>query len=250
MANYYVDEWFDLTSEQSAWLKPRIAKLMTWHRANELPTYRTLLADARQRLEKNANPQDDIARFYNESRQAVDRLTLKALPDMVAFLQTIDGNQIVNLEKKFATDNEKLAKEMRISIDARRAKRLERTIERYEAWMGKLTETQVALITTSISSLPLTEMLRLTDRQRWQADFVALLNTKPNANALESALRVLFITPEKNRAPEYQAAWLRQQDEMMKLTSNLIATASPKQKQAMQKKLAGYEEDLSGLLKV
>lgn|GEM_PF-3705661 len=250
VANYYVDEWFELSSEQSAWLKPRVTKLMVWHRANELPTYRMLLAEASQRLEINSNPQGDIARFYNESRQAVERLTLQALPDMIAFLQTIDAKQITNLEKKFATENEKLAKEMRLSADARRAKRLERITERYATWMGKLSDAQIALINASITPLPLTETLRLADRQRWQKEFVALLNASPNTSLLESELRLLFITPEKRRAKDYQTTWQRQQDEMMKLTAELIAIASVKQKQTMQKKLAGYAADLNGLLKV
>jgi Family of unknown function (DUF6279) len=250
LANYYADEWFDLTSEQSAWLKPRVSKLMLWHRANELPTYRTLLAEASQRLDKSHNPQDDIAHFYYASRQAVDRLALQALPDMVAFLQTINAQQITNVERKFATENEKLAKEMRFSADARRVKRLERNTERYESWMGKLSEPQIALINSSIAPLPLTEELRLADRQRWQKELIALLNAKPNANLLESELHTLFITPEKRRAKNYQVAWQRQQEEMMKLTAELIAIASVKQKQAMQKRLAGYAEDLSGLLKV
>jgi hypothetical protein len=250
VANYYVDEWFDLNAEQSAWLKPRVTKLMMWHRTNELPTYRTLLNEASQQLEKNTNPEAEIARFYASTRQAVDRLTLQAMPDMVAFLQTIESQQIANLEKKFATENEKLAKEIKLTEDRRRAKRLERTIERYEAWMGKLSPPQLALINARITPLPLTEALRFADRQRWQKDFVALLNTKPNASLLESELRTLFLTPEKRRAKDYQTTWQRQQDEMMKLTAELINIASVKQKQAMQKKLAGYAEDLSGLLKV
>ena len=249
VANYYVDEWFDLTSGQSAWLKPRVAKLMVWHRANELPTYRTLINEASQQLEKNTNPEADVARFYASTRQAVDRLTLQALPDMVAFLQTIETQQIANLEKKFATENEKLTKEIELTEDRRRAKRLERTIERYEAWMGKLSPPQLALINARIAPLPLTESLRFADRQRWQKEFVALLSAKPSANLLETELRTLLLTPEKRRAKDYQSAWQRQQDEMMKLTADLIASASVKQKQAMQKKLGGYAEDLSGLLK-
>ncbi len=250
VANYYVDEWLDLNAEQSAWLKPRVTKLMVWHRANELPTYRTLLNEASQQLEKNTNPEAEIERFYASTRQAVDRLTLQAMPDMVAFLQTIETQQIANLEKKFATENEKLAKEIELTDERRRAKRLERTIERYEAWMGKLSPPQLAIINTRIASLPLTEALRFADRQRWQKEFVQLLNAKPNANQLESELRTLLITPEKRRAKDYQITWQRQQDEMMKLTAELIAIANAKQKQAMQKKLSGYAEDLSGLLKV
>jgi predicted DNA-binding protein YlxM (UPF0122 family) len=249
VVSYYVDDWFDLTAEQSAWLKPRVTKLVDWHRQNELPTYRNLLADVQSRVAQNQNTLNDVAKLYSISRQAVDRVTIQAMPDMVAFLQKIEPSQIAFIEKKFAAENQKLAKDIKQPETERRAKRLERFTERFEGWMGTLSEAQIALIKERIAPLPFTEELRLDDRKRWQREFISLLSSKADATTMERELRTLMLTPEVRRAPAYQAMWQAQQDEVMKLTLELVNMATPKQRQAVQKKLSGYVEDVSGLLK-
>jgi hypothetical protein len=239
LVTYYVDDWFDLTSEQSAWLKPRVTKLVDWHRSNELPTYRNLLTDVQSRVAQNQNTLNDVTKLYSISRQA----------DMVAFLQKIEPQQIAFIEKKFADENKKLAKDTRRAEEERRTKRVERYTERFESWMGKLSEAQIALIKERIAPLPFTEELRLEDRKRWQREFISLLSSKADATTMERELRALMLTPEAKRAPAYQAKWQQQQDEVMKLTLELVNMATPKQRQAVQKKLSGYVEDVSGLLK-
>jgi Family of unknown function (DUF6279) len=249
VVSYYVDDWFDLTPEQSAWLKPRVTKLVDWHRQNELPTYRNLLVDMQSRVAQNQNTLNDVSKLYSASRQAVDRVTLEAMPDMVAFLQQIEPPQIAFIEKKFAADNRKLANDMKQPEEARRAKRVERFTERFEGWMGKLSEAQIALIKERIAPLPFSEELRLDDRKRWQREFISLLRSKADIFTIERELRTLMLTPEVRRAPAYQAMWQAQQDVVMKLTLELVNMATTKQRQAIQKKLSGYAEDVGGLLK-
>ena len=166
LVNYYADDWLDLTDTQRDWLKPRVTKLMVWHRTNELPQYRQLLANISTRVDANNASVSDVSAVYGQSRDAVDRLVVQAMPDMVAFLQQIEPAQLAVLEKKFATENDKLARELRLDIDSRRAKRITRYIERYEGWMGTLSEAQLASIKTRIQPLPFSEEMRLADRRR------------------------------------------------------------------------------------
>ncbi len=37
IALYALDDYFDLTPEQEAWLKPRLERFIVWQRANQLP---------------------------------------------------------------------------------------------------------------------------------------------------------------------------------------------------------------------
>ena len=245
---YVVDDWFDLTGPQRAWLKPRIEKLIDWHRASELPTYRKLLNDAHEQVARPVAV-ENIDAFYGQGRLAAERLAEKAMPDMVSFLQLLEPQQIAFLERKLATDNAKLAKEMKLTLEERRRKRVERYVDRFEGWLGRLSPEQLIVLRARVEEMPFSEELRLADRKRWQAGFVALLQNKVDAAVLASELRVLLLSPEQRRAEEYRAKWERQQQLATRLTAELLQLATPKQKQAVQRKLSGYADDVGSLLK-
>jgi hypothetical protein len=240
----------DLSSPQRDWLKPRVASLLAWHRVNELPAYQTMLRDLGTRVvaDKPASI-EEVRRFYAASGAAVERLTEKAMPDIVGFMSQLQSAQIDNMQKKFASDNAKLKKQAEGDDAARKLRRQERYVERFESWFGALSDAQVALIKTQIDPLPFSESLRLADRQRWQAELLALLRSKPDAATLERELRVMMLAPNERRSAAYRSAWDAQQQRIIALTVDLLAIATPKQKQALQKKLLGYEKDISGLLR-
>ena len=245
---YVVDDWFDLTSAQRAWLKPRVESLVEWHRASELPTYRKLLNDAQEQVARPVAV-EDIETFYGQSRLAAERLAEKAMPDLVAFLQLLEPKQIAFLERKLAADNDKLAKELKLGLEERRRKRVERYVDRFEGWFGRLSPEQMAVLKTRVEEMPFSEELRLADRRRWQTGLVGMLKNKADSAMLANELRVLLLSPEQRRAAEYRAKWEMQQQLVTQLTAELLQIASPKQKQAVQRKLAGYAEDVSSLLK-
>jgi hypothetical protein len=245
---YVVDDWFDLTSAQRTWLKPRVEKLVDWHRASELPTYRRLLNDAHEQVARPVAV-EDIETLYSQSRLAAERLAEKAMPDLVAFLQMLEPKQIAFLERKLTADNDKLAKEMKLGLEERRRKRVERYVDRFEGWFGRLTPEQIAVLKTRVEEMPFSEELRLADRRRWQAGFVGLLKNRADSAVLTGELRVLLLSPEQRRAAEYRVKWEMQQQLVTQLTAELLQIATPKQKQAVQRKLAGYADDVSNLLK-
>ncbi len=245
---YVVDDWVDLNSTQRAWLKGRVEKLLDWHRSSELPTYRKLLADAHDQVAKPVAVAQ-LDGFYGHGKQAVERLTEKAMPDIVAFLQMLEPSQIAFLEKKLADENEKLASEMKLGLAERRKKRVERYTDRFEGWFGRLSQEQLATLKARVEEMPFSEELRLADRKRWQTDFVGLLKNKSDAATLERELRILLLAPEQRRAEAYRVKWEMQQQIATRLTAELLQTASPKQRQSIQRKLAGYAEDVGGLLK-
>jgi hypothetical protein len=245
---YVVDDWVDLNSTQRTWLKARVEKLLEWHRANELPTYRRLLADAHDQVAKPVAV-EQLDSFYGQGKLAVERLTEKAMPDIVAFLQMLEPSQVAFLEKKLGEENEKLAKELKLSLVERRKKRVERYTDRFEGWFGRLSPEQLATLKVRVEEMPFSEELRLADRKRWQTDFVGLLKSKSDAATLERELRILLLAPEQRRAEAYRVKWEMQQQIVTRLTAELLQTASPKQRQSIQRKLAGYTEDVSGLLR-
>jgi uncharacterized membrane protein YgaE (UPF0421/DUF939 family) len=247
---WVLDDWVPLNRTQRDWLRPRVESLMAWHRTRELPVYQTLLANAVRDVSKPPSA-TDIDQIYAESRRAVDRMVEKVLPDAVAFLQTLEPAQIDALERKFNADNQKLERDITAATTdaARKENREKRYVERYESWMGRLNAEQVDIVRREIATIPSSETFRLADRKRWQQEFLRLLRAKPDAAVLERELKVLLLSPELRRAPEYRAAWEAQQRAIIKLTANLLATATPRQQDAVRTKLNGYATDIAALVK-
>lgn len=245
---YVADDWFDLTSPQRAWLKLRVENLVDWHRASELPIYQKLLSDAHEQVVRPLAI-EHIDLFYGQSRLAAERLAEKAIPDLVGFLQLLEPRQIAFLERKLASDNEKLANELKLGLEERRRKRVERYVGRFEGWFGRLSPEQLGLLKTRLEEMPFSEELRLADRKRWQASLVALLKNNADSAVLARELRVLLLSPEQRRAADYRVKWEAQQQLVALLTVELLQIATAKQKQAVQRKLAGYAQDVSNLLK-
>jgi hypothetical protein len=247
---YVVDDWVDLTPEQREWLKPRVNKLVAWHRSNELPQYRSVLNRASERLNSDAAlTPEEINQFIVDARGAAMRLTEQAMPDMVAFLQKMSPEQITFLEKKYASENERMGKELKLTPQARREARVKRYFERYEAWMCSLTPAQRETIRTAVEPLPFNDELRLEDRARWQREFIALLRTGPDEATLTRELRILMLTPDVRRSAEYQSRWTGLQKTMTSLTVELMISATPEQRRTIQRKLNGYASDVTSLLK-
>jgi hypothetical protein len=124
-----------------------------------------------------------------------------------------------------------------------------RYVERFEGWMGRLSPEQVALIQARVEPLPFSEELRLADRRRWQGEMITMLKSRPDAASIEREMRVLLLTPEVRRSAEYRARWAAQQEAVMSLTAEVMAQATPAQRESVRKRLAGYANDLAGLLK-
>jgi Family of unknown function (DUF6279) len=247
--NYFLDDYFDLTSEQETWLTPRWKKLVEWHRENELPIYKKLLIQSKEKVEKQITGAD-INALYLEGRATAARTTEFFLPDVVAFIAQLTPAQVNYLERKFAKDDAKLAKEIARPLDKRKKDRLTRYIERFEDQFGRLSTEQIAKITQVISGLAPYDELRLEDRRRVQTDTLKLLREnaqKPQVVA--DAIRSKVVNIETNRSPAYQAVVVDQAWQVAELTAWLINSASPKQKARLVSQIDGYVADVSGLLK-
>jgi hypothetical protein len=111
LAVWYVDDWFDLREGQRDWLKDRFARYIAWHRASELPAYEKLLIDAAGQA-GNGVTEEGARRVYTEVRRLYVRAIEQALPDMADFLLKMQPEQAAHLEKKYAEDNAKAAKQV------------------------------------------------------------------------------------------------------------------------------------------
>lgn len=245
---YALNDYFNLSTEQEDWLKPRLNRFIDWHGVNELPAYRRLIDEATRQI--GDGPRAEDARvLYENGKMRLEHAGDRALPDIAAFLFQLEPRQIAHLEKKLATDNRKMEEEAAVPLLQRQQKRIEKAMERYADWFGTLSDAQATKIRAAMVTLPPMDAMRLADRKRRQVEFLALLKAAPDVALLQTELRRMLLQPEHGREAGYQAELDRQFDSTISLMMSLLSEASPTQRARIQRRLNGYGEDISSLLR-
>jgi len=246
---YKIDDWVNLTAEQKTWLRPRLTQLQVWHRSHELGHVQRLLRDSHL-LAAGAPKEDEIQAIYAASVLTLNRTLEQLLPDTLLLLSRLEPAQIAYLERKLAKDNQKLAKDIVLTPDARRSLRAKKAVKQFEGWFGSLSTAQETDLINRVDALPLLDEMHLNNRQRWQTELLELLKSKPDSKLFSAELRSLMLHPQRRRDPVYDQAWKLQQREWVSIVAWMVKHATPAQKARLQKKLGGYVEEVSRLLQV
>ena len=247
MLRFMASSYVDLDAAQSDDLTRRIARFHQWHRANELPLYAALLRSASQRAAAGITA-EDFAWGLASVRSRYRRFAAKAAEDAAPVLATLAGTQLLALERKFAENNEKYAKEFLSSDDnERRRKQLRRMLERFRDFAGELTADQETRIRSFALAHERHVALRFEDRQRWQRDFVAALRREHRPEELGRRLADMFERPELRRSEEFIREDARWEEDLGRLIVDLDRSLSPTQRAHVVRRLSDYAEDFSVL---
>lgn len=188
--------YLDLEGKDAEELVGRIDSFFAWHRAQALPQYARVADEAAKRLGDGLS-QEDLVWGY-DSLVAHARQSLRTAAERIApLLDRLTPQQLAHLEKGFADDNRKFAKEnLRGSEKERRKRRAKRVEERLEDWVGNLTHDQVERVRRYSERAPLYAELRERDRKRLQAE----------------VLEMARLREARKRLPERAANWERGRD--------------------------------------
>ena len=118
--------YVELEGDQAQEFDRRLASFLAWHRAEALPQYARLAAEAGARLERGAT-REDMEWGYDALRQQVREGLQRAAGEAGDFLDRLSPAQIARIERRFAEENRKFAREwLEGTPEARRARRHER----------------------------------------------------------------------------------------------------------------------------
>jgi Family of unknown function (DUF6279) len=231
--------YLDLDSEESQELAGRIAAFFDWHRAKELPQYARIADEAAQRLGDGLS-QEDLVWGY-DSLVAHARQSLRVAAERIApLLDRLTPQQMAHLEKGFAEDNRKFAREnLRGSDKERRGRRAKRVEERLEDWVGNLTHAQVERVRQYSERAPLYDELRDRDRKRMQAELAQMIRKRE----AQTRLPDWASNWERGRDPAHLSASERYRQEYAGLLVDLDKTLSAEQRSRAEANLRRYAED-------
>jgi hypothetical protein len=248
LLSWYIDDYVDLRDEQRDFARKCLERLHVWHRASELPEYRRVI-DAALRESQGPVSGEDVRRYYLLGRTFMTRAGEHALADAADFLLQLDSRQIGMLEARLAKENDKLERErIKLPLEVRQEKRLQRYVESFESWLGGLTAEQKEYVAEALSRMSLTDEVRLEERRRLQQEFIQTLQSVPGRKDLIDRLHVILIDPEPLRAPAYRAQVERWQHDVPHMVAWVVNHATPQQRAYLGRKLRSYSEDIVSLM--
>jgi len=237
--HFRAQSYLDLDARGSDELDARIDEFFAWHRRSALPQYARVSDEAAKRVAKGLSREDVVWGY--DSLVAHARQSLRYAAERVApLLDRLTPQQVAHMERRFADDNRKFAREyLRGSEADRRKRRAKRWEQRLEDWVGNLSPVQAEKVRQFSERAPLYDDLRAKDRQRMQTEFVDMIRRREAQKRLPDWIA----NWERGRDPAYLAASERFHQEFLALIQELDRTLAPEQRNRTVASFRNYAED-------
>ena len=246
---WFASDYFDFSTHQQAQFNQDLRRMHVWHRREELPKYAMLCTETAKRVEAGLKPADLdwIGSTVDVHREA---LLHYAAGDLAGVLVTMESAQLSIMDTKFARENVKFRKEhLDGTPEALEKKRVKRSLERIEDWVGTLEPNQKERVTAMVKAFPQSAEHRYTHRAARQKMLRELLEARLPKDKLEEGLRQWLIDWENDRTAEHKRVWVQWVKQLRQLMLELDAMLTPKQRMHLTRKLHGYAKDFAVLSK-
>ena len=135
LVRWWVDNYVDMSPEQEALARERLARFHAWHRKTQLPDYVSVLRLSQKFVAGQPTAGDALALGDAMIRRG-RTLAEEATPDIAEFLTTVTPAQIERMAGRLAEKNADYAKEAQLADgeSGQRKARYKRLLERAEYW--------------------------------------------------------------------------------------------------------------------
>ena len=249
---WWVNNYLDLDSDQSGFVKKDIDNLFQWHRKTQLKDYTQLLANGQRQLAGHMT-HADLAANYRDIKARTELLAYKALPELADLARTVRPEQIAQMEKKFAKNNVDFRKKfMRGDLEEQQKARFKKSMEQFDLWFGRFNAEQEAVLRKASDARLLDNTIWLDERVRRQKRIIAVLHKvqqeKLSRDAtiavLHNLIKELF---DRLEAPERKAFFDTYTDQTIQLILAAVKIATPAQKAHAHKRMQGWIDDFNTL---
>jgi hypothetical protein len=249
---WWLDGYLDFDGAQTPKVRDELARLLEWHRRNELPRVAALLQEA-EALAPGEVSAGQACRMAGQIRERLLAVALQAEPAIADIALGLGAAQLQQLERKYAKINAEYRKEW---LDPGRAETLERRydrfLERLEDFYGRLEPAQRDLLRQQIAQSVFDPRLADAERRQRQQEVLALLRgfqaDRPPAAEARAAIHahVLRIAdPPPGPWREHQQALL---EEGCRNLAALHGVTSAGQRDKAARRLQAYRDDLRQLM--
>ena len=236
IANQFL-EYASFTNDQEKYVRQATLEFKYWNIKNELPKYKKLIAQFRSL--DNATTVDDIDDIYQQGMILANNTREYFLPQIVEFCKTITNKQV----EEMATYFDDLMKERKLELENDEDDlqgSLIKSFKRFFRFMGvKLSNEQINTIQTLSSGIEDKREQLISERIQWNQQFIAILELRQNENFEERFIS--HINSLDSEDPKTRIM-------INKITAEIIASFSEKQRGKFQKRLGRFESSIDQII--
>ena len=236
IANQFL-EYASFTNDQEKYVRRATLEFKYWNIKNELPKYKKLIAQFRSL--DNATTVDDIDEIYQQGMILANNTREFFLPQIVEFCKTITNKQVEEMETYF----DDLMKERKLELENDEDDlqgSLIKSFKRFFRFMGvKLSNEQINMIQTLSSGIEDKREQLISERIQWNKQFIAILELRQNENFEERFIS--HINSLDSEDPKTRIM-------INKITAEIIASFSEKQRGKFQKRLGRVESSIDQII--
>ena len=236
IANQFL-EYASFTNDQEKYVRQATLEFKYWNIKNELPKYKKLIAQFRSL--DNATTVDDIDDIYQQGMILANNTRDFFLPQIIEFCKTITNKQV----EEIATYFDDLMKERKLELENDEDDlqgSLIKSFKRFFRFMGvKLSNEQMNTIQTLSSGIEDKREQLISERIQWNQQFIAILKLRQNENFEETFIS--HINSLDSEDPKTRIM-------INKITAEIIASFSEKQRRKFQKRLGRFESSIDQII--
>ncbi len=251
LLQYQMDSYLDLDEEQEALLSEELKQFQAWHRQTELPVYAQTLRQWSKKLEQPYTfTTDELLAKHRELEGMLLKAGEQSAFHLAPLVLTLTEAQRERLREEFEQSNAEYAEEFLAEGEAAQRDRLERFQERYEQWLGPLTDSQDQRLRQWLVEQP-SRAAQWGDQRivRQQALLKLLADARTHLSAEEAArdLHNYFQSLSRYRVAEVQpelGTWL---PTLAAFTADMLNSMTDQQRKHLREELLDYAADFEAL---
>ena len=258
-ANWQLDSYLSLDSEQKAFAEQSIDEFMSWHRRTQLPQYASFLREVDARILKSHDSTDgkppdgslhggDFDGWRDRIEAAWPPLVDRLAGPATELLSGLRPEQIERLRTRMDEANRDMRKKYRLDTpDGTLKARGDRAVERTRFLLGDLSRQETRTLREEVAALPTDEHALYAEREARQRDLMALIErlqtVKPDRAEGERWTRQYLLTLIVPSDPQRRSALVRNRHAADELMAEVMGRATPDQVRHLSRILRDFAQD-------
>ncbi|UYL08029.1 DUF6279 family lipoprotein [Bdellovibrio sp. SKB1291214] len=238
-----VDDYFDISSDQSKALKKDIKKDLGVMKTTLLPQWTDRLQKIQNDVEAGTLNDSKVAFYFSQFFKDIEQINSHFATTAVEFISTTQPTQIEYFKKSFAKKNrEDIEKAQNIAKAQKEYRGKYEDI--FEMFVGSLTKDQEKMIAESVKNFPYPAELKARNKAYIFNEFISHQNSMEE---MKKFVRDYTLQAEKFDLPEFRAANQAYQENLQKLITQVMTQLTEKQKVALKNNIHEKTEQLRAI---
>jgi hypothetical protein len=252
LLKWWLDDYLDFTDEQEKFYAQAIPPLLKKHRQEELPKALQKLRQLRAKLDKPLSEEDGTLVVHEIKTLSKESIYL-AQDDLAKLALTLDVKQIQYLQNTFNKLNIKFQNDyLKGSAEDRLSKRLEKIIERTEAFSGDLSKSQKSqlkdIAKEYLLDMQIVYQTRIFKQQLILSTLKKISSEQPTLPQVKTLLNQLFTEIELGSTTEQKEFEKKRDLHSGIILSKTTELLDQSQRKKAQEKIRAWENELQTLI--